>query len=88
MKEWSKSFKDSVDRMFEAATATMELESGLADQIRTCNSVFQVSFPVYIRGEFWVFTGWRAVHSEHFLPVKGTAMRRSPTRTRWRPWPP
>ena len=71
LKEQSKSFKDSVDRMFEAAAATMELESGLADQIRTCNSVFQVSFPVYIRGEFRVFTGWRAVHSEHFLPVKG-----------------
>ena len=57
--------------MFEAAAAAMELEPGLADQIRTCNSVFQVSFPVYIRGEFRVFTGWRAVHSEHFLPVKG-----------------
>jgi len=71
LKEQSKSFKDSVDRMFEAAAATMELEPGLADQIRTCNSVFQVSFPVHIRGEFRVFTGWRAVHSEHFLPVKG-----------------
>ena len=57
--------------MFEAAAATMELEPGLADQIRTCNSVFQVSFPVHIRGEFRVFTGWRAVHSEHILPVKG-----------------
>ena len=71
LKEQSKSFKGSVDRMFEAAAATMELEPGLADQIRTCNSVFQVSFPVHIRGEFRVFTGWRAVHSEHRLPVKG-----------------
>ncbi|MCY3667026.1 MAG: Glu/Leu/Phe/Val dehydrogenase [Gemmatimonadetes bacterium] len=71
LKEQSKSFKDSVDRMFETAAAAMELEPGLADQIRTCNSVFQVSFPVHIRGEFRVFTGWRAVHSEHFLPVKG-----------------
>ena len=71
LKEQSKSFKGSVDRMFEAAAATMELEPGLADQIRTCNSVFQVSFPVHIRGEFQVFTGWRAVHSEHRLPVKG-----------------
>ena len=71
LKEQSKSFKGSVDRMFEAAAAAMELEPGLADQIRTCNSVFQVSFPVHIRGEFRVFTGWRAVHSEHFLPVKG-----------------
>ena len=71
MKEQRNSFKGSVDRMFEAAAATMELEPGLANQIRTCNSVFQVSFPVHIRGEFRVFTGWRAVHSEHYLPVKG-----------------
>ena len=71
LKEQRNSFKGSVDRMFEAAAATMELEPGLANQIRTCNSVFQVSFPVHIRGEFRVFTGWRAVHSEHYLPVKG-----------------
>ena len=71
MKERKNSFKGSVDRMFEAAAVTMELEPGIADQIRTCNSVFQVSFPVHIRGEFRVFTGWRAVHSEHYLPVKG-----------------
>ena len=57
--------------MFETAAATMELEPGLADQIRTCNSVFQVSFPVYIRGGFRGLHRWRAVHSEHFLPVKG-----------------
>ena len=45
LKEQKHSFKGSVDRMFEAAAATMELEPGLADQIRTCNSVFQGQFP-------------------------------------------
>ena len=34
MKERKNSFKGSVDRMFEAAAATMELEPGLADQIQ------------------------------------------------------
>ncbi|MBX6378740.1 MAG: Glu/Leu/Phe/Val dehydrogenase, partial [Clostridia bacterium] len=31
----------------------------------------QVRFPVRIRGRIQVFTGWRAVHSEHRLPAKG-----------------
>jgi glutamate dehydrogenase (NAD(P)+) len=30
-----------------------------------------VRFPVKIRGEVEVFTGWRATHSEHLLPAKG-----------------
>src|SRR5690606_25512564 len=30
-----------------------------------------VRFPVEIRGEYKVFTGWRATHSEHRLPAKG-----------------
>ena len=44
---------------------------GWPEQIKACNSVYQVRFPVKIRGEYQVFTGWRAVHSEHRLPVKG-----------------
>jgi glutamate dehydrogenase (NAD(P)+) len=30
-----------------------------------------VRFPVKLRGEFRVFQGWRATHSEHRLPAKG-----------------
>ena len=33
--------------------------------------MYQVKFGVKIRGEYKVFSGWRAVHSEHRLPVKG-----------------
>ena len=69
--ERRRSFKASVDRMFDAAAAALDLEPGLSEQIKTCNSVYQVSFAVHLRGEFRVFTGWRAVHSEHRLPVKG-----------------
>ena len=57
--------------MYDRAAATLDLPIGLADQIRTCNSVYQVKFGVKIRGEYKVFSGWRAVHSEHRLPVKG-----------------
>ena len=69
--ERGRTFKASVDRMFSAAAATLDLEPGLAELIRACNSVYQVTFAVHMRGEYKVFTGWRAVHSEHRLPTKG-----------------
>jgi len=65
------SFRQSVDRMFDRAIATMNLPLGLAEQIRSCNSVYQVQFGVKLDDQYEVFTGWRAVHSEHILPVKG-----------------
>ena len=65
------SFRENVDKMFDRAAATLDLPLGLAEQIRTCNAVYQVKFGVKIRGEYKVFSGWRAVHSEHRLPVKG-----------------
>src|SRR5690606_34996719 len=43
----------------------------LAGHIRQASCVYQIRFPVKIRGRYEVFTGWRAVHSEHRLPVKG-----------------
>jgi len=49
----------------------LDLPPGLAQQIRECNVVYQLRFPVKIRGELRVFRGWRAVHSEHRLPAKG-----------------
>ncbi|MGH7539729.1 MAG: Glu/Leu/Phe/Val family dehydrogenase [Gemmatimonadota bacterium] len=65
------SFLDSVNRMFERAVAFLDLPPGLPEQIRTCNSVYQVRFPVKIRGAYRVFKGWRATHSEHWTPAKG-----------------
>ena len=64
-------FLESVNRMFDRAISVIDLPPGLADQIRGCASVYQVRFPVRMRGEWRVFRGWRAVHSEHRLPVKG-----------------
>ena len=64
-------FLDSVEHMFDRAIERMDLPPGLADQLRVCRSVYQVRFPVKIRGEFRVLQGWRATHSEHRLPVKG-----------------
>ena len=64
-------FLQSVNHMFDRAVATLDLPTGLAEQIRVCNSVIKVQIPVELRGEYRVFSGWRAVHSEHRLPVKG-----------------
>ena len=65
------SFLESVNHMVDRAFGTMDLPKGLPEQIKQCNSIYQVRFPVEIRGGIRVFTGWRAVHSEHRLPVKG-----------------
>ena len=65
------SFRQSVDRMFDRASANMDLPLGLADQIRSCNSVYQVQFGVKLGNRYEVFTGWRAVHSELILQVNG-----------------
>jgi glutamate dehydrogenase (NAD(P)+) len=64
-------FLPSVHHMVDRAFGAMDLPPGLADQIKQTNSIYRVKFPVEIRGEVKVFTGWRAVHSEHRLPTKG-----------------
>ncbi|MFS8664920.1 MAG: hypothetical protein LOD84_04435, partial [Limnochordales bacterium] len=65
------SFLESVDHHFTRAVALLDLPPGLAQLIRECKVVYQLRFPVKIRGEYRVFRGWRAVHSEHRLPAKG-----------------
>src|SRR5690625_1256757 len=67
----SNSFGANVNRMYEQAAALVDMPPGLSDQIKACRSVFQVTFPVKLRGRVEVFTGWRVVHSEHRLPTKG-----------------
>ena len=72
MKTSNYSFSKSVDLMADRALALLDLPNGLAQNIKTCNDVIQVNFPVRLdSGKIEVFTGWRAVHSTHRLPVKG-----------------
>lgn len=65
------SFVDTVNLMFDRAAATLDLPPGLVEQIKGCNAVLQVTFPVRLGGSYQVFKGWRALHSEHRLPAKG-----------------
>ena len=64
-------FLGSVRSMFDRAARALDVPPDLVDTIRECNSVIQLRFPVRLRGGYRTFSGWRAVHSEHRLPVKG-----------------
>lgn len=65
------SFYQSVNLMADKAMQVLGLDEGTASAIKSCSSVLKVQFPVKIRDKIEVFTGWRAVHSTHRLPVKG-----------------
>jgi len=65
------SFYRTVERNFERAASAVEYPRGILDQIKVCNSVFMVRFPVRIGSEIHVFSGWRVQHSHHRLPTKG-----------------
>lgn len=65
------SFLDGVNRSVDRAVQILRIEDGLAEHIKACNATYQVRFPVRMRGTYRTFTGWRSVHSEHRLPVKG-----------------
>ncbi len=64
-------FFESVNRNFDKAAALMNHPKGLIDQIRVCNSVYYMQFPVRIKGEIQVISAYRAEHSHHKLPCKG-----------------
>ncbi len=65
-------FLKSVSHYFENAAEHSGLAPGLLEQVRTCNSVYKIQFPVTKEdGSVEVFTGYRAEHSHHRLPTKG-----------------
>ncbi len=60
-----------VAAQFEKAAARVDLPCGLLNQIKVCNNVLMVQFPVKFGGRYEMFTGWRAEHSHHRKPLKG-----------------
>jgi len=58
--------------MVDQALENLDLPFGMTEQIKSCKAVLEVQFPVRMEnGEYQTFHGWRAVHSDHRLPVKG-----------------
>jgi glutamate dehydrogenase (NAD(P)+) len=67
----SLSFYDSVQAFFDKAAAHTGLPKGLLDQIKVCNAVYRMKFPVKIDGEVKVVEAYRVQHSHHRSPTKG-----------------
>jgi len=66
-----RSFFGDVVNYFERAAGYTKYPPGLLDQIKDCNSVYQMKFPVRIKDKIKVITAYRVEHSQHKLPVKG-----------------
>lgn len=68
----SPKFFEQVNLYVDRAARLLDLPVGLLQQIKACNAVFHVSFPLRRDdGTIEVVHGWRAHHSQHRLPVKG-----------------
>lgn len=71
-------FFAQVNRNFDKAAAYTKFPQGLLEQIKICNSVFHITFPLKRDdGSIETIHAWRAEHSHHKLPVKG-GIRYSP----------
>jgi glutamate dehydrogenase (NAD(P)+) len=65
-------FYEQVNTYFDRAARLTRHDPTLLKQIRTCNSVYYVSFPLARDdGSIEVIHAWRAEHSQHRLPTKG-----------------
>ncbi len=67
----SMSFSQSVNHMADRAFAALGTDPGIAATIKAGSATLEVRFPIEIKGQIEIFTGWRSVHSTHRLPAKG-----------------
>ncbi len=65
------SFFDSVAINFRKAAPFTGLSEGLLSQIRACNTVLRMRFPVRIGDDIEVMEAYRVQHSHHRMPTKG-----------------
>jgi len=65
------SFFEGVENNFDKAAPFTKLPKGLLDQIKACNAVYAMRFPVKINGEIEVLEAYRVQHSNHRMPTKG-----------------
>lgn len=66
------SFFQSVERSFDKAAKFTHWDLGILEQIKACNSVYQMRFPVKRDdGTIQVIEAYRVQHSHHKAPCKG-----------------
>ncbi|MBX2845203.1 MAG: Glu/Leu/Phe/Val dehydrogenase [Saprospiraceae bacterium] len=64
-------FIGAVDTYFDQAAAHTKINKGILEQIKACNSVYYMKFPVKIGNDYKVVEAYRAQHSHHRMPTKG-----------------
>lgn len=65
-------FYEQVNKNFDKAAKYTKFDKGLLAQIKICNTIYHVTFPVRRDdGSIEVVEGWRVEHSQHKLPTKG-----------------
>jgi glutamate dehydrogenase (NAD(P)+) len=66
------SFFESVEKSFDKAALFTKWDSGILEQIKACNSVYRMNFPIKRdNGTIEVIEGYRVQHSQHKSPCKG-----------------
>ena len=66
------SFFQSVERSFDKASKFTNWETGILEQIKACNSIYSMRFPVKMDdGHIEVIEAYRVQHSQHKSPCKG-----------------
>jgi glutamate dehydrogenase (NAD(P)+) len=71
------SFFQSVEKSFDKAAKFTNWDAGLLEQIKQCNSVLRMHFPVKVNDKIEVIKAYRVQHSHHKAPCKG-GIRYSP----------
>lgn len=65
-------FFEQVNLSFDKASVYTNHPAGLLDQIKNCNGLYHMRFPLKKDdGSIEVIDAWRAEHSHHRIPVKG-----------------
>ena len=68
----SYSFFESVEKSFDKAAQFTKWDDGILQQIKACNSVYQMRFPIKRdNGAIDVMEAYRVQHSQHKSPCKG-----------------
>jgi glutamate dehydrogenase (NAD(P)+) len=65
------SFFGAVERSFDKAAKFTKWDPGILEQIKQCNAVYRMHFPVKIGEKIEVVKAYRVQHSHHKLPCKG-----------------
>ncbi|MFZ1799050.1 MAG: Glu/Leu/Phe/Val dehydrogenase [Chitinophagaceae bacterium] len=72
MSDQTYSFFESITRSFDKAAVFTKWEKGILEQIKACNAVYQMRFPIKRDdGSVEVLEAYRVQHSHHKTPCKG-----------------